>query len=76
MPVTYMSSTGGVSFAPVAKRDQAVGPLEVAITPSAPDEIIEPRRGNNFWVLHQSEAVLSLGVLAAIVVLFSMGVLI
>ena len=42
MPVTYYSATGAVSFDPVSPRDQAVGPLEVADTPSPPDEIIEP----------------------------------
>ena len=41
MPVTYYSSTGAVSFAPVPAREQAVGPLEVAVAPSPPDDIIE-----------------------------------
>ena len=40
MPVTYISSTGALSFAPVALRDQAVGPIEVTRTLSPPDEII------------------------------------
>ena len=41
MPVTYISSTGALSFLPVALRDQAVGPIEVARTLSPPDEIFD-----------------------------------
>ena len=47
MPVTYYSSTGIVSFDPVAPRDQAVGPIGVALAPSPPDEIIAPQGDGN-----------------------------
>ena len=47
MPVTYFSSTGALSFAPVAPRDQAVGPMAVAPVPTPPDEIIGPREDSN-----------------------------
>ena len=75
MPVTYFSSTGGISFVPVPRRDQAVGPLEVAFIHSSPDEIIEPRRADYFWLHSRSEAMPSIGIVAAIATLFAMGVL-
>jgi len=40
MAVTCFSSTGAISFEPVAPRIQAVGPIEVAIAPSPPDETV------------------------------------
>ena len=40
MPVTYYSSTGTISFEPVALSAQAVGPIEVAAAPTPPDETI------------------------------------
>jgi hypothetical protein len=69
MPVTYYSSTGSVSFAPVAPRDQAVGPMAVATAHSPPDEIIEPRRDGNSWMSHRSQTLLGIAVSTAIAVL-------
>ena len=43
MPVTYFSSTGALSFEPVPVRDQAIGPIDVALSPTPPDEITQPR---------------------------------
>jgi len=47
MPVTYNSSTCAQSLAPVAPHDQAVGPIEVVVFPSPPDEIIDPWRDSD-----------------------------
>jgi len=47
MPVTYNSSTCALSLAPVAPHDQAVGPIEVVVCPSPPDEIIDPWRDSD-----------------------------
>ncbi len=73
MPVTYFSSTGAVSFAPVAPRYQAVGPIEVAVSPSPPDEIIEPRRDSNSRMFHGSQTMLVIAALTAIAFLFFAG---
>lgn len=42
MPVTYFTSTGPLSFNPVPARDQAIGPIAVAFTPTPPDEVLAP----------------------------------
>ncbi len=73
MPVTYFSSTGAVSFAPVAPRDQAVGPMEVAIAPSPPDEIIEPRRDSNPRMFRRFQTMLAIAALTATAVLIFAG---
>ncbi len=73
MPVTYFSTTGAVSFAPVAPRDQAVGPIEVAHSPSPPDEIIEPRRDSNPRLSRLSQTMLAIAALTAIATLIFAG---
>jgi len=55
MLVTYYSSTGALSFAPVAPRDQAVGPIEVAVCLSPPDEIIDPWHDSDARMSHRSQ---------------------
>jgi len=75
MPVTYFSSTGVLSFAPVAPRDQAVGPIEVAMSPSPPDEIIEPPRGGNPRMCRRSQTLLAIAALTAIAVLIFTGLI-
>ena len=69
MPVTYISSTGAISLAPVAPRDQAVGPIEVTMAPSPPDEIIEPPRDRNPRMYRRSGTTLAIGTLTAIATL-------
>jgi hypothetical protein len=73
MPVTYYSSTGAISFAPVAPRDQAVGPIEVAVSPSPPDEIIEPQHDNDPQRFHRSPTVLAIAALTTIAALTFVG---
>ena len=69
MPASYFSSTGPLLFAPVAPRDQAVGPLEVATTPSPPDEIIAPLHVNDRRLSPGLRHTLALAALMAITVL-------
>lgn len=70
MPATCFSSTGPLSFAPVAPRDQAVGPLAVVVSPSPPDEIIAPSPGSKPRLSPGSRYALAIAALAAIAVLF------
>ena len=73
MPVSYYSSTGTISFSPVTRRDQAVGPMEVAVSPSAPDEIIEPGGGSYAGRFHRFEIMLAITTLTAIALLIFAG---
>jgi hypothetical protein len=73
MPVTYFSSTGAISFAPVAPRDQAVGPLEVACSASPPDEILEPPRGGHAGMSGRSRTILATAALTAVAGLIMAG---
>jgi hypothetical protein len=69
MPVTYFSSTGTVSFAPVPARDQAVGPLEVITTLSPPDEVIDPGYDSIHTRLNRSELLLGTAAFSAVMTL-------
>ncbi|MDA1325144.1 MAG: hypothetical protein O3C34_10375 [Proteobacteria bacterium] len=73
MPVTYFSSTGAISFAPVAPRDQAVGPMEVVFSVSPPDEIIEPPRGGHPGMSRRSRTIVATAALTAVAGLIMAG---
>ena len=73
MPVRYYSSAGAISFAPVTLRDQAVGPMEVAVSPSPPDEIIEPGSDSCAGWFRRSEIMLAISTLTAIAILIFTG---
>jgi len=66
MPVIYYSSTGVLSFAPVAPRNQAVGPIEVVVCPSPPDEIIDPWRDGDARMSHRSKTLFAIATLTTI----------
>lgn len=73
MPVTYFSSTGAISFAPVAARDQAVGPMEVAFSASPPDEIFEPPRDSHPRMSRRPRTLLATAALTAVAGLIMAG---
>ena len=73
MLVTYYSSTGALSFAPVAPRDQAVGPIEVAVCPSPPNEIIDPWRDSDARMSRRSQTLFAIATLTTIALLIFAG---
>ena len=73
MPVTYYSSTGALSFAPVAPRDQAVAPIEVAVRHSPPDEIIEARGDSPAQMSRRCQTLYAIAMLTTLAFLIFAG---
>jgi hypothetical protein len=73
MPATYFSATGALSFDAVAPRDQAVGPIPVIISPSAPDEIIEPVQDENLRIFRRPPIMFAIAALTAVATLVIAG---